>query len=125
MPVMMCDRCDTMKNGVYWVQFNEGNTNAQYSLRSVGYTDPERHYRMCRKCRNQYRNLIHIPLWIMGGCQLEKFEALINEFWYAEQETAYRNQENPSPDGIPMFVVLPPVIQYYGIRVSFENDGFS
>lgn len=112
MPVMMCDRCDTMKNGVYYIQ-------------CVGFDEPENGGKMCRKCRNHYGNLIHIPLWYMGGCQLPKFESLINEFWYAEQETAYQNQENPSPDGIPMFVVIPPVIQYYGIRVSFQNDGFN
>ena len=125
MPMMTCDRCDTMKNGVYWVQFNEGNTNAQYSIMSAGHDSPDRHYRMCRKCRNQYRNLIHIPLWIMSGCQIEKFEALINEFRYEVEYAKFLNQENPSPDGIPIFVVLPPVISYYGLRVSFENDGFN
>ena len=109
MPVMMCDRCDTMKNSVYFVHFHNDN---QYS-------------KMCRKCRNQYGNLISIPLWYNGGCQLEKFETLINEFRYELEYAKFQNQEHPSPDGIPIFVVLPPVIQYYGIRVSFENDGFS
>ena len=120
MPVMICDRCETMKNGVYWIQFHNPNgvfvTGGNMDIHSG---------KMCRACRNQYRGLIHIPLWYNGGCQLEKFEALINEFWFAEHQTAYLNQENPSIDGIPNHIVLPPVIEYYGVRVSFEHDGFS
>jgi len=80
---------------------------------------------MCRACRNLYGGLIHIPLWFMGGCQLPKFEALINNFNFEVYRTEYLNEENPSPDGIPYHIVLPPVIEYYGIRVSFQGDGFS
>ena len=108
---MHCDRCDVMKNGVYWVQFNNEDNDVM---------------RMCRKCRNQYRDLIHIPLWYMGGCQLEKFEALINDFHYEEYRAEILNEQHAdlTGDTIPIHIILPPVIQYYGIRVSFTNDQF-
>jgi len=111
-----------MKNGVYWVKFYEGNQNAQYSITSTGYDSPDRHYKMCRKCRNQYRNLIDIPMWYMGGCQFPKFEGLSNDLHYIEVQAEILNEQHTdlTGDEIPIHIVLPPNLSYYGIPINFN-----